>query len=45
MDATLDTKSRSLKHHSELDRFKLFYEFATPTKDVIGRGKSQSSNK
>lgn len=45
MDANADTKNHSSKHHSELERFKLFYEFATPTKDVVNRAKSQSSSK
>lgn len=45
MDTTTNSKSHNLKHHSELERFKLFYEFATPTKDVMNNNKSQSTNK
>ena len=44
MDTTT-TSRRNQKSHSELDRFKLFYEFDTPTKDVLNQRKSQSSDK
>ena len=34
MDTTTSNSSNSLRSKSELDKFRLFYEFATPHKEI-----------
>ena len=34
MDTTTSTSSTKLRNNSELDKFRLFYEFAVPHKEI-----------